>query len=402
MQSADKNSFEPNEKRPQNNRSWELEQSLGEPISDILDLETWRPPKDEIGQRYLNLQQELESAIKQQGRAIREIQRRIIPAIRNRQNAPACAGLYQAEPEHLKLTHKNLLFNGATLAVDGTVVSHDTLLLTVVQIGVCRVSYIGQTGEFRRELYRRDVRLQYDDPAEEILALLDQRKKRNGVGYTDDTDEISRLIQRGLMAYGERAALLDGGKNKWLMGHGNPIARELLTGSLESMLTASCELLAKLVLEHKKFIFVTSAPSDRAFLTIGDALLPGQFVIIDTMENALTEWFKGRDFSPAAARQVADFTAEVAPKIVRGVYRASQFAPPYVFYAHIDYAQEAGLIALADSIVQEHRGFPMLLDIADSLCYTTFEPQSFRSVVQQTYAKAGHPYRYLNERETRR
>ena len=33
-------------------------------------------------------------------------------------------------------------------------------------------------------------------------------------------------------------------------------------------------------------------------------------------------------------------------KVVIGVYRASQFAPPQVFYSHIDHAHEAALIAI--------------------------------------------------------
>jgi hypothetical protein len=44
----------------------------------------------------------------------------------------------------------------------------------------------------------------------------------------------------------------------------------------------------------------------------------------------------------------------------------------------------------------------MLLDIADNLCRVNFEPASFRAIVQQSYAKAGQPFRYLTERETRR
>ena len=40
-------------------------------------------------------------------------------------------------------------------------------------------------------------------------------------------------------------------------------------------------------------------------------------------------------------------------------------APPQLFYAHEDHADIAALVALADSVLQEQRGFPLLIDLAD-------------------------------------
>ena len=67
----------------------------------------------------------------------------------------------------------------------------------------------------------------------------------------------------------------------------------------------------------------------------------------------------------------------------------------------IDIAELAAHIAMADGVLQEHRGFPMLIDLADTVCSTTFGVQSFTPSVQMAYAEAGQPYRYLAERETR-
>jgi hypothetical protein len=93
---------------------------------------------------------------------------------------------------------------------------------------------------------------------------------------------------------------------------------------------------------------------------------------------------------------------ENAPKILVGVFRTSKEVPPQVFYAHADHVQEAALIAMADSILQAHRGFPMLIDLADHICTSTFGNDVFNSTVQSAYAQAGDPLRYLSERETRR
>jgi hypothetical protein len=43
----------------------------------------------------------------------------------------------------------------------------------------------------------------------------------------------------------------------------------------------------------------------------------------------------------------------------------------------------------------------MLIDLADTVCRTTFGVDSFKSSVQMAYARAGTPFQYLGERETR-
>ncbi len=43
----------------------------------------------------------------------------------------------------------------------------------------------------------------------------------------------------------------------------------------------------------------------------------------------------------------------------------------------------------------------MLIDLADAVCRTTFGSDTFRIFIQQAYAEAGTPFRYLGERETR-
>lgn len=92
---------------------------------------------------------------------------------------------------------------------------------------------------------------------------------------------------------------------------------------------------------------------------------------------------------------------EVGSEVVTGVYRAGLHAPARVFYTHKDFACEAVALAIADSVLQPYRGFPMLIDLADIVCGNTFDQASFRGSVQNAYAQAGEPMRYLGERETR-
>ena len=95
------------------------------------------------------------------------------------------------------------------------------------------------------------------------------------------------------------------------------------------------------------------------------------------------------------------FLREVASQVVVGVYRASDLAPPQLFYAHKDHAAVAARIALADSVLQAHRGFPLLLDLADRVCATSFGRDTLRSPLDVAYTEAGAPLRYVSERATR-
>ena len=90
----------------------------------------------------------------------------------------------------------------------------------------------------------------------------------------------------------------------------------------------------------------------------------------------------------------------VAPQVVVGVYRATRLAPAQLFYAHVAHADVAAHIALADSILQEHRGFPLLLDLAHYVCQSVFGG-TLDYLTETAYAAAGAPWRYFSERSTR-
>ena len=82
------------------------------------------------------------------------------------------------------------------------------------------------------------------------------------------------------MAYAERAILLHKSQAPWRMGHGHPVPYELLTGGglvIDGdmpLLRQSMQIWHELLVEHKRWVFVTGAPSDRVLLTLGDALDP--------------------------------------------------------------------------------------------------------------------------------
>ncbi|MGC4043413.1 MAG: hypothetical protein QM758_06380 [Armatimonas sp.] len=383
----------------------ELEKAFGEPLDGLLDITSWQQGHDLNG-LYERLEAEVAASVEQKERTHPPMRRLIqerLSEMAGQGTSPDNAGLFKITPADLAYVHNSLLFNGATECCDGTVVAHDGLLLTVAQIGVSLVRYQGASGTWLQRMYRRDIRQTFDDPLEEAIALLEARgMRRESADAPESHDETSQLMRRGLMEYAERAALLHHSDAVWRMGHGNPIPLSLLFSRSRTLFGASTEILRTLLLDHKKWLYIPSAPTDRIARTIGDALFPLEYALLGTIEDTLNLEKLTRGSGPVADRtQLQKFLSEVLPHIVYGVYRAASYAPAQMFYAHRDYAHVAASLALADSVMQPLRGFPMLIDIADLTCRSAFDASCFASSVSGAYARAGYPVQYLGERETR-
>lgn len=379
-----------------------FEAAHGEPLANVLNLDTWMPGEDLLS-AYGRLEQEVAEAIAQENDVRKAVREKVFGRISTALGAPPNAGVYQAKRADLERIHKGLLFNGGVEACDGTSVVHDTIPLTITQIGVCLVAYNGRQGSWAHRLFRRDLRSRMADPVSEALAVLDRRQAREGQGI--GADPLSELARRGIMAYAERAILKDKSTAQWRMGHGNPAPYELLTNLWSSKSERIREALDLIewYAQYKRFVFVPSAPAKRHWLTIGHALKPMEFAILQTLQPEIERYIEtgGYRTESGVRQEMVKFSKEVAPKFVVGLFRVWEGAPPYLFYAHVDNAEMAAHIAMADSMLQEHRGFPMLIDLADTVCGTVFGQDTFNSSVQLAYTDAGEPFRYQGERETR-
>ncbi len=379
----------------------EFRSSFGETLDQALDLNTWHHGED-LANLYGRLEQEIADAVRQEDELRERVRKVVFPRLEVRPGAPKGAGVYRPEIADIEKTHRGLLFNGQVEACDGTSVPFDSLPITIVQIGVCTVSYRGDQGSWVHRLYRRDLRLGGTDPIEETLDVLEQRQKRSGYDSGSRKDKLSELARRGVMTFAERSVLMNMCQAPWRMGHGNPTPYELLTGAgMKELLDKSLPLLVALI-EHGRFVFVPSSPADRLSLTIGNALHFPEYAIIDTLEDSILRLADQGKYWPGYDERVRKFGREQGRKIIKGVFRASEMGPPQMFYAHIDHVHEAALIALADSVLQDVRGFPMLIDLADMLCRTTFGRETLAAPTQTAYAEAGEPFRYITERQSRR
>ena len=262
--------------------------AYGEELSRTLNLDTWHSG-DELPELYERLDAEVKKSIEEENELKGRIRKIIFPQLRNRQRAPKDAGVYRTTTSEIEGVHRGLLFNGAVEACDGNSIPYDTLPLTIVQIGVCLTSYRGGQGTWLHRLYRRDLRVKGGDPIEDTLDLLERRRQRTGYEQEGQRDRLTSLGRRGIMAYAERAVLLKRSAAPWRMGHGNPAAYEILTGSgMVELAEHGLDVLEELVLHHQRFVFVPSAPSNRMLLTIGNALRPLEYAIVDTLESYLS------------------------------------------------------------------------------------------------------------------
>jgi hypothetical protein len=375
----------------------EFEEAFGETLDRTLDFGTWTDG-DDLAAAYQRLYDQISQAVRQESHLRERTRAYVFDRLRERHPA---MGVFTMPFDDLKRIHEQVLFNGGIEVSDGTSLVHDTLPITVAQIGVCIVAYSGRQNTWVRRTFRRDVRLKYADPLEEVIEALNRRGQRSS-DMAGRHDQMSNLGRRGIMAYAERAILREKGKGNWYLGHGTALPYELLTGSGHmGLLDRALDVLEWLWLSHKRALYVPSSPG-RTLQTIGNALDPLEYAFVDTAEHAARQIVDHGHYAGAARRRLEEFVADVAPQLVVGVYRAAPQAPAYAFYAHRDYAHLAARIAIADAALQENRGFPMLIDLADAVCRTTFGGGAFLSVLESAYAEAGAPYAYMPERATRR
>ena len=380
--------------------------ATGEALQQTLDLATWGDA-GRLMEAFARLEAEIGQATADERVLTGQIRDVVLPRLKTRPGAPPQAGVFRVDLGDIRRVQRAALFNGQVEACDGVSVIYDTLPLTIIQLGVGMVAYHGDQSTWSHRIFRRDMRVRGPGSVEDqVMEFLDRRHRRGGIGQPSQRDQMSDMFRRAIMTFAERAVLADHSQAPWRMGHGSPLAHELLTGSGSAeLIVRSLDVLRRLVLDHKRFVFVPSAPAERALLTIGNALRPLEYAVIDTVADRLQRTieqggYRGQEFRKAK-RRLQEFAADAGENVLIGVYRVSRHSPAQAFYAHVDHVSEAALIAMADSVLLDHRGFPMLLDLADRLCSNLMGSETLLRPALTAYAAAGEPLRYQPERSTR-
>lgn len=392
-----------------------FEEYFGESLGDTLDLRKWRQGVDLV-REYARIEREVEQAVAFEGVQEERVRELVFPRVSFAKGAPPEAGHYdKLTIDDIAAVHKGLLFNGGVACCDGTTQAHDTLALTVHQIGVCLVAYTGNQGSWSTRLFRRDLREDKGDPVTVMNELLERRGRRAGLNQADRRDGLSELAQRAVMSYAEVVVLLDHSNAVWRLGHGSPAPYQLLAGAGNpDMAIESMKVLRRLIDGHRKFVYVASETGDRDYLQFGQALRPLEYLVIGTLYERINDFVEVSHFGgkPTVDNRwdgvaltpqewVIKFQKEVASQVLVGVFRASALAPPQVFYAHRDHFEMAAAIAIADSVLLPDRGFPMLIDLADRTCKSVYGGGSLRDITDAAYARCGAGVRYGSERQNR-
>jgi len=400
--------------RPSGATTEAFQQCFGEPLEQVLNLNTWHRGED-LAREYQRVADAIASAVQAETIHEARVREHVVKKLETFPGAPPEAGHWPVTVEEIADVHRGLLFNGAIDCGDGTVQRHPSLALTIYQIGACLVSYAGNRGSWSTQLFRRDLRESHGDPVAETISLLEARAHRGGLNQPDRRDGLSELAERAVMSYAEMAVLVEHSQALWKMGHGSPAPYQLLSGAGNpDIMIRSVRLIRQLIEVHKRFIFVASEPSELAYLTIGQALRPCEYAIVGTLAHRIERFigdlrFAGRvtvddtwDGKPLLPELwVSRFLDEVATQVLVGVYRASPLAPPQMFYAHREHVHTAARIALADSVLLADRGFPALIDLADRTCASVYGGGSLREIANTAYARAGVGLRYGSERQNR-
>jgi hypothetical protein len=385
-----------------------FEEQFGEEILETLDIEKWRLGND-LNQEYCRMEREVREAEELETAEERKIRDRFFPQLAALTGMPRNVGKHAVDRDDIVAVHNGLLFNGGVEACDGIVQIHDTLALTIYQIGVSLVSYRGDQGTWGQRLFRRDLRQKGVD-VDEWIEFLKRRDKRDSQMRPPGQDQLGELVQKSLLDYAERAILLRRSNAPWRMGHGNPVTYELLTGGSNlDLMVHGTNVLRELVEKHQRFLFVASEPRDRLYHTIGQALRPMEYAILDTLNHRLGSWLRQKRFKIGISRKVLwdeewvspaewipRFIDLVASKIVVGLFRPTLLAPAQLFYAHVDHSEIAAHIALADSMLKAD-GNSLLLEMAQRL-YTSMFGENLEALAESAYAATGAYHRLFGRR----
>lgn len=365
-----------------------LADALGQTISAALDLGGWR---DGVALEDLltRVRSGVERSIRNESRLRSTIRANILAKLHEFPAAPAAAGVYPVSDAVLRSAKRSRLLPGDATACEGVCTGHDSLTASVVCIGVCLVRYDGTINSWRSTFFRHDYDVRTSDPVAILKTVLDRRNRRGEPAANDEQDPISTLLRRGFMAAAERKALLEKASTRWRIGGGVPAPLELLTGSGSmDLIDLALPMLDELLLQHTRWVFLPSSLSNRAWMTVANALEPQEVAIFQDGRPMLDAIIETANYAPTYRRKVERFAARLGLKTVIGAFRATRFSPPQLFIAHADMAVEAGVLAMADASLQPHRGSPLLLELARLGAAAGLGIEAFQGIVEASYARA--------------
>lgn len=273
-------------------------------------------------------------------------------------------------------------------AVDGTLAKATLLSGVRSQIGIVAVNY--QNDRATHVTYVTEASYWQYDSADDVIKTLQERAEEKRV--------VSDLVLRATMAYFERRYALQQ-KAKWKIIHGELFPFELRSGLGElKALDVTIGLFEEMAKDPRIGSVVSDATGVGRY--IGNAIPEYHYFIIGDLKAEYQTWLNDRaHFSESDEKKFQSFIDRTAGKYYRAVYRIGPH--PYVFFASKKHIHEFAAILMADASLIPERGFPILVDYADSVCASLFRAGDFERRIQHELALQGDALREQSERSHR-
>lgn len=296
---------------------------------------------------------------------------------------------------------KKELLSGNVVAVDGTYTDYD--LLTVgfqARIGIITMNYRNQKTDYT--IYISEPFIPYENQDYEEIMKYALKKKKGKIG-------ISGLHISAIMLYKEREIVLER-PEKYKMIQGDIFPYELKTGQGRLRGLNACLRLGRKILNSENVVATQTTTKDPTFRLIGNALEPGEYVEIHDYYEDLNEFLFGDEsdlsiparFNPVDKETFRLFIEDAKNKYSVGIYKVFNSNRAYVFYAPKNNLEKMVHLLFADSSFQPMRGFPLLLDYADSVCSRLLSPEDFKNQIESKLARKKILDFEKTERSTRR
>jgi len=354
-------------------------------FADLVDPTKWK----DYDTFMIGMDEAIESDIRRSLEYRRELRRILLadPQLRAR--------IKQVTPQKLDWA-RSKLFSSKVCAVDGTLSRYCMASGTRYRVGVVATTYVGNRIE--RVLYVSESTLAEPSsgPVQHFNTLLTSHRQ-------------SGLLLRAIMLYAERDLALRR-EEPWKFVHGELLPYELRTGVGKYRALAMSVDLGSRLIESKKTIGVIEGTTRLDWLNAGDILQPYEYMTVTSLQSELNRYLHGdpekgitgAHFSKSDEKRMQDFIDEYARAINVGIFRVG--ARPYIFQAHADHFHEAAALVMQDASQQAVRGFPLLIDYADSICSRLLAQEDFTRQITFKTAKLSPkdaPFE-LYERSTRR
>ncbi len=285
---------------------------------------------------------------------------------------------------------RDTLYSGKVVAADGTLNRFPLLTGLRCRIGVITTSY--KNDSIERVLF----------VSEREFAESSTKTPREFFDSIGRSSGISNLFLAGIMSYKERQIILQR-PEEWKFIHGTLVPLELRVPRVGHGAFEACLELAKKLIDHKKCVGVISGSSDADFVGSGIVLNSGEYMFLDYVSNRISEEINEAVGNEEERKTLTELSNDYLSKIKVGVFRIGP--KPYLFEAHEEYFDEAASLIIRDSMNQDFRGFPLLIDYADSMCKAMLGSNDFTGIIEHKMARiagySGYGYE-ISERRTRR